>query len=174
MRIGSPRHLLEIMDELFTARIDHYPMLAIMISQHGIDTVYSILHGGIGTGYSQGNLKQIRVAEEEVLDDLPIGARGRGSALRASGVSMEIYFHWPVCPPLLGTIQELFASLQRVGIGQDYLLQDMHLGGDEVRQHRAEGVHIEIDRPAYRKPTTERDFGHIVRAVESVVGSTDT
>ena len=148
MRIGFPADLFEIVDELFAARIDNQPMLAIMISQQSIDAVDSILHRWISAGHSEVDSKQIGVTAEEVYDDLPIGARGRGSVLLAGGVPMDIHFQGPFRPPLLRTIQELFAGLQRVGIGLDYFLQDMYLGAVEVRQHRAERVGVEIQRPA--------------------------
>src|SRR6266851_212523 len=143
-------------------------MLASMISQQGVDAVDSILHRRIGAEHPGDDLKPIAVAAEEVFDDLPIGARGRGSALLAGGVPIEIHFHWPFRPPLLRPTQELFAGLQRVGVWLDYFLQDMHPDFVEVRQHRAEWIHVEIERPAKRTLRTEPEIRNIVCAVESI------
>src|SRR5260370_8741690 len=95
-------------------------MLASMISQQGIHTVDAILHRRIGAGYPEGDIKQVAVAGEEVFDDLPVGARGRGSALLGRGVPIDIYFQWQSSPPLLRATQELFAGGQRVGVWLDH------------------------------------------------------
>jgi hypothetical protein len=61
VRIGLPAHLLEILDQLLTPRIDLQAMLANIVSQHGIHAVDTILDGRIGAGHAEADVIAVRV-----------------------------------------------------------------------------------------------------------------
>src|SRR5216683_5149721 len=171
VRIRFPAHLLKILDQLLTAAVDQQAMLTRMISQLGVHAVHAILYQGIRAGHRECNVVAIAIATEELLHDLPVGTRRRGAALLSRGIAVYTDTQLRTRIPLFRPAQELFASGQRVGVRQDEFFQDDYHTIEDLRQHRAQRIHIEVERPAQLHPTTKRDILHAVHAVKRIVGS---
>src|SRR5258708_9296553 len=126
-------------------------MLDGVVLHQGVYAVDTILDRRVGTRHAHLRLETIWIAPKEVLDNLPVGARGRGLPLLTGGVTIHVYVKDPrlILPkhfledlahslvlrlferfwrdePLLGAAEEFFASRQGMGIRQDQLIQDVY------------------------------------------------
>src|SRR5436309_7075271 len=88
--VRLPVNPLEIRNELLAAGIDPYPALARLVVQHRIHAIDPVLYRWIGRRNPDVNF--VRLAVEEISDDLPVRAGCSGLAPVAGRIPVDM--HW--------------------------------------------------------------------------------
>src|SRR5579862_4432310 len=67
MRIRFPRHLFQVLDDLFTLRVDQQAPLADIIAQHSVDAIHAVLNAWIAARHAESRTVTIPITAEKVL-----------------------------------------------------------------------------------------------------------
>src|ERR1700737_2291669 len=89
VRIRLPYHLFEVTNQLPATGIDPQAIFSELVSKSCVDAVNTVFDRGVVTPDFVSGVPSPCQTPEAVLDDLPVGARGRAVAIVSAGVSVD-------------------------------------------------------------------------------------
>src|SRR5450759_1383866 len=95
--VCPPSHLFQISDELPAAGVDQQAVLTQLVLERAIHTVGAVPNRRVLARNLMPDPKPPIVTAQEILDNLPVGARGRAVTIISRGVAIE--------PERVGSIQ---------------------------------------------------------------------